>query len=658
MADASHAENESPAPSPRRRTPGLVALTVAVIVAAVYLPALRLGYVDFDDQAYILENPHLQKPAPALVRWAFGTGFWAGNYHPLTWLSHALDLRLFGIAPPAGAHAVNVLLHAANSALVVWLAALLLGAGGTAAAGPRAAAPPLLRGGALWLGAALAGLLFGLHPQRVESVAWISERKDVLGGFFFLLAVTAHLVQARRREAGARWAGVHAAGVLAGLCALLAKPMAVTLPVVLLLLDAYPLRRFGGGPAKVRAARAGRLLLEKLPFILLAAAAAGITLLAQQDSMPTFAQYPWPPRVMTALRACVFYLVKFVWPAGLSPFYPLDPTIWWTNGDVVLSMLTLLLLAIGTAARLRRTPGLAAAFTAYLILLLPVIGLVKVGAHAAADRYMYLPGLPLVLLVAAGTGLAWQAAAAKPRATHRRAGLAAAAGLMLAALGTVTVRQIAVWENPYTLWDAAFARTRRNPLATFQRAVHLRDRGRLREARALLELLLNWHGPARPGFPASSVLSELAVTAIEEGDLARAGRLVGLAETNLVSSLPSHIVEVRMAEGRLALAEGRYDAAERAFARATGSGYGFKTTLDSEAHRWRAAALAQLDRTDEALAELERALNMDYLGSGAYRARRVEHLRADPHLARLNTDARFAALLRRHGVTPPGPPAG
>ena len=435
----------------RNRLPVLLAaLALALLTAALFLPALQGEFV-WDDAQYITENRVVRGGLDArTAAWAFTT-FHASNWHPLTWLSHLLDVRLFGLRP-AGHHATGVALHALNASLLFALLAGLTGA--------------------RWRSLAVAAL-FAFHPLRVQSVAWIAERKDVLSGFFWLAALAAYLAYARRPGRG-RYLAVAACFVLA----LLAKPMAVTLPLVLLLLDYWPLGRLrGASPAALPPIAALRpLVLEKLPLLGLSAASAVVTFLAQRGggAVRSLEQFPLWVRALNAVESYAGYLGKALWPAGLSVTYPhpaRDLPLW----PALLA--AALLTALGAAAyRARaRRPYLLAGLCWYAGTLVPVIGLVQVGAQAMADRYTYLP------LMGAAVAAVW--AAADLARGRRRAGPARTAATLaaLVAFSLVTRTTIGFWKDEVTLFSRAVA-LRPNALAHTNLGVALARRGEVAAA--------------------------------------------------------------------------------------------------------------------------------------------------------------------------------
>ena len=443
---------------PDRVTDWLIALVVAQLVVVAFSPALRAGFVLWDDDTYFLNNPYYRGLGPVQLRWMFTV--MSGHYMPLTWLTHGLDYVLWGMKP-AGYHAVNVVLHAGAAAAAYFVALRVLGA--AVGSAPRVA---------LSLAAAAAALLFAVHPLRVESVAWITERRDVLCGVFFLLAVLCYL---RAVETGARrpigWYG--SAVVLVAL-ALLSKAMAVTLPVLLLVLDVYPLRRLGPGRWLRR-----DVWIEKVPFVVLSAAAAVLAIVAQRSvgKLSDLGDVGIAQRLGLTAYGLVFYACKTLLPTGLAPLYeaPSDYatlTPWFAASAVVVGAATVALVV----AR-RRWPGVTAAGAAFVVLLLPVLGLLHFGLHIVADRNTYFAGLAPAML-AGGVVLHRLRAAPSPLAA-RATGAAALAVVVL--LGVLTWRQSAVWRDSRTLWAHAVA-VSPSSVAHAKLGVLLEEEGRTEEA--------------------------------------------------------------------------------------------------------------------------------------------------------------------------------
>jgi tetratricopeptide (TPR) repeat protein len=414
-----------------RRTKWLLCALLGAAVLAVYGAALHCGFVNYDDPAYVTENWHVQHGLNAQsVRWAFTTDT-ASNWHPLTWLSHILDGQLYGLQP-AGHHLTSLLLHAANSVLLLLLLNRLTGA--------------------LWQSAFVAAL-FALHPLRVESVVWISERKDVLSAFFCMLSVGAYVRYAEEFKVQPAFAKATAGKsskfkVLYGLSlvcfalGLMAKPMLVTLPFVLLLLDYWPLGRLGFGPKF-----SWRPVVEKIPFFVLAAGSSLVTFMVQDrtGAVASLARFPFGVRLANVPVAYVRYLTMNFWPADLAAFYP---SVGWPAGKII-GAVALLAGITGLALwRARAAPYWAVGWFWFLGMLVPTIGLVQVGGQSLADRYTYLPSIGLWIMVAWGLH---DLASRRPRL---REAMTMAAGLVAVLFALLAGRQTEVYKDSGTLWEA------------------------------------------------------------------------------------------------------------------------------------------------------------------------------------------------------------
>jgi tetratricopeptide (TPR) repeat protein len=413
---------------PATRARWLVPLLLVLAVLLAYAPVFDAGFVNYDDQAYVTENRHVTAGLTRQdIAWAF-TAFEAGNWHPLTWLSHMADCQAFGLRSGAH-HATNVLLHALAAVLVFWVLHRLTGRTGPSA---------------------LVAALFALHPLNVESVAWVSERKNVLSTVFALLTLGAY-ARYCERPGRARYAVV----ALCLALGLLAKPMLVTLPCVLLLVDVWPLRRLRlGSEGAWRQLRV--LVVEKLPLLALSAASSILTVAAQRASgaVTSLEAIPLDARVANALVSYITYLRRFVWPTRLGVFYPhtggslASPRVW--AAAAILAGVS----ALAWRERSRR-PYLLFGWLFYLGTLVPVIGLVQVGSQALADRYAYLPLLGIFVAVV------WWGAEA--RGASRQ--LTAAAVLWLVALGLLTFREARTWHDSRTLFEHALSVTHGNYVA-------------------------------------------------------------------------------------------------------------------------------------------------------------------------------------------------
>jgi len=434
------------------------------MVFAVFWPVTDSEFVRYDDQNYITENIHVSTGlSPENLTWAFTTGH-AGYWQPVTWLSLMTDAQVWGL-DARGFHLTNLILHAANAGLLFLVLQAMTGA--------------------LWR-SALAAALFAIHPLHVESVAWVVERKDVLSTFFGVLAIAAW-VRHRRRQAP----GMHFAAFVLLLLSLMAKPMLVTLPLVLLLLDAWPLGRIfartipevPGGPA--RRLPALRLIREKSAFFVAAAVFSVVAFEAQRrgGAMTSLNHLPILAKVGNAVISCVRYLARTLMPQDLAFFYPypIEGWPWWL---VILS--ATLLAAITAAVIMLRRPAVAMGWCWYLVTLLPVIGLVQVGAQAMADRFTYVPLVGVFVAVSWGLGeltLAW------PRL---RKPVVAGALVCLVTLMVLARGQVNTWHDSLRLFQHAIDVTRGNWVVHLNLGDYWADRGSLedaaREYRAALEV--------------------------------------------------------------------------------------------------------------------------------------------------------------------------
>jgi protein O-mannosyl-transferase len=433
----------------------LLAFLIGTCAILVYLPALNLGFVNWDDNVYVYENPSILLPNSGFVQWAFTT-FQIGNWHPMTWLSLGLDRILWG-PEPMGFHATNILLHGLNTALVTILVFLLIAA--TKNVVPREGSESGLSDRGVMTAAAVTGILFGFHPIHVESVAWISERKDVLCALFFLTAIATYLkyVEARSSEIvgipffRGRSFRYYFLTIALFALALLSKPMGVTFPGVLLLLDWHPLGRF-------ERERISTIFIEKLPLFALSIASSVVTIVAQKNisSVISFSALPLTHRLINGIRAFILYLWKMIFPINLLPFYsfPRDVSL------LSVKYISILLAAVGIVAscvllvKSRKGRSWTAAWSYYLITLLPVLGFIQVGNQSMADRYMYLPSLGPFLLAGLGCALVFErkggAAEGPP---HERYYVLLIMGVLVISLSILTVRQTGVWKDGFTLWN-------------------------------------------------------------------------------------------------------------------------------------------------------------------------------------------------------------
>jgi len=561
-----------------------VALALAAVTVAVYWPVARHDFVDYDDPVYVQGNRVVQRGLTAAgLRYAFRPSVEASNWHPLTWLSHMVDVQLFGLQ--AGAHhLVNVALHALNAVLLFLLLRRMTGA--------------------LWR-SALVAALFALHPLHVESVAWIAERKDVLSTVFFMLTLWAYVAWTER---GGTWRYLLMAA-LYGL-GLMAKPMLVTLPFVLLLLDLWPLRRW---PAPGEAARGGaarssadsfvaalvavarRRVIEKLPLFALSAASCVVTFLVQREggAMRGTEAVPLVHRLASAVVSYGMYLVKTVWPAALSPFYryrsalPAYETALWGLG--------LMAVTAAALAALRRRPYVAVGWLWYVGMLVPVIGLVQVGMQSMADRYTYVPLAGIFVIVVWGVA---------DLVRERRALAFVAACVAVVALGLLSVttrHQLGYWRDSETLWRQALALDPDNYVAHNNLGMVKYERGERQKGEEFFQAAEGHFRAALDVLPTfADARTNLGMVLTHRGRLEE-------AEAELRRSIELNPRQARTYNnlGLVLVAGNRIDEGIRAY----GEALRLEPGLDAAETNW-ASALVKAGRPDEAVPHARRAVEL------------------------------------------------
>lgn len=419
-------------------------VALVAVTLGIYWQTLGFGFLNFDDDAYVTNNPLVKAglSASAAAR-AFTTPV-SSNWHPLTVLSHMLDVELFGL--DAGYHhLVNVLLHCANAVLLMLFLTMATGR--------------------LWR-SAFAAALFAAHPLHVESVAWVSERKDVLSTFFLMLTLLAYLRYARKRTVPA-----YALVVTLFALGLMAKPMLVTLPILLLIIDYWPLGRFQTSGVRT-------LVLEKLPLLVLSAISSAATIWAQHagGAMSGLEAFPLGVRLANAAVSYVSYIGKMIWPARLAVFYP-HPGASLAAWQVVVSSFALILITAWAAYCRKSRPYVAAGWLWYAAGLIPVSGIVQVGAQGMADRYTYVPMIGLF------AAITW--AVPEPRHRVLRSALVLAAFVIIAALALCSFFQVGHWRSDEALFARAVKVGPPNAFAYAHLAVAVRDKGDLDTAISL-----------------------------------------------------------------------------------------------------------------------------------------------------------------------------
>lgn len=454
-----------------------VCVFLAAITWFVFGQTRAFQFINFDDNEYVFKNAQVARGLTMEgIAWAF-THVYAANWHPLTWLSHMLDAQFYGLNP-GGHHLTNVVLHGATAVLLFLVLRNMTGA--------------------LWRSAFVAAV-FAIHPLRVESVAWVAERKDVLSGLFLVLALGAY-VRYARQPSGARYGMVMLLFALGLMC----KPMLVTLPVVLLALDYWPLNRLnptGAGTKNVPGPR--KLVLEKLPLLALAAASSLATLFAQQAALQPLATVPLVVRIGNALMSGVVYLYQAFWPSCLAALYPfaIDQV---GPGKVLLALAVLAAISVAVF-RFRRHRYLVTGWLWYSIMLAPVIGILQVGSQAHADRYTYLPHIGLYLL------LTWAAADLIEGRRPLRSVPGALSIVIVLTLAFAARIQTSYWHNSESLWRRALACTSRNSGAEQNLGQAIYEKGNVEEA------MVHFQNALRIDPSQASVHSALGVALLELG---------------------------------------------------------------------------------------------------------------------------------------------
>jgi protein O-mannosyl-transferase len=540
-----------------------VCVFLIAITWIVFGQTLHFGFINFDDGDYVYENPEVARGLTfGGIVWAF-THLHAANWHPVTWISHMLDCQLYGLSP-GGHHLTNLLIHVATAILLFLILRQMTGT--------------------FWRSAFVAAV-FAIHPLRVESVAWVAERKDVLSGLFFMLTIGAYVRYVRGAWSAARYVLV----IVVFACGLMSKPMLVTMPLVLLLLDYWPLNRFATLPKgdRITYKIAGPLILEKLPLFALSLASCVATLSAQKGAMLPLAKISLPLRAGNAVISYGIYLRQMFWPADLAILYP-----WEAARITIASILLSAILLLGISAVvfvMRRRPYLVIGWLWYLVMLGPVIGLFQVGNQARADRYTYLPHIGLYLL------LTWAAADLCMRWPKRRLFLGTLSVIILAALAVSARIQASYWKNSESLWRQSLSCTTDNVIAELNLGEAIYKLGRTTEAIAHFERVLQIE-PNEPMAHASlgTALLRIGQTSMAVDHLQKSLEIEP-KQASVHSSLGVALLEI----GRLEESLAHLQAATKI------------DPKNGEAHYNLGNTLLQLGRANEAVAEYERALRID-----------------------------------------------
>jgi protein O-mannosyl-transferase len=653
--------NPQPGTSTRARQV-LISAGLALLVVGVFLPSTRNESVNLDDALYVFSNPHvLGGIAWENIRWAFVTldgGFW----HPLTWLSLMLDCELFGVRAD-GLHLTSLLLHAANTVLLFLALARMTAA--------------------IWRSAIVAAL-FAIHPLHVETVAWISDRKDVLSSFFWMMTLLAY---ARYAEASKKQSpGCKISyGVTLGLflCGLMSKATVLTLPAILLALDAWPLRRIEFAPGKPWWGDARPLILEKLPFFVAGILVSLVSLFGQKGigAVPNATEFPIQDRLCNAVLSYGMYLWQTVWPTRLAVYYPYPQSFpLWTVALVGLSGLGMTCLVL---RMWRKFPELTVGWIWYVVTLLPAIGLVQIGGHARADRFTYVPLIGIFVM-----GV-WGVTALTKTWRHQKVVVAVVAAVVLIACAVLSRQQLGYWKNSVVLFEHALEVTRDNELAQNNLGNALVRLGRLDEGvQHLREAIRLWPGNAEAHNSLGAALGRQgqlgeAISHLQESlrlSPANADAHCNLGDALLIQGREDEAIHqfqeaVRLNPefanaayklGMLLGTRGQLDEAIECFQKALRSNPNY-----TEAYCGLGIALVQKEQFAKAAAELQRAIQLNpdsaeahcNLGVALGRLGRLDeatgHLREALRLNPDYTDARtnLAILLQlRSGASrPPAP---
>jgi hypothetical protein len=463
-----------------------LAFFIAVLTFITFLPSLQNNFIAWDDNAYVYDNPYIRSTNMAFFRWAF-LNFYSSNWHPLTWISHAVDYAVWGLNP-MGHHLTNIILHSLNTFIVVILIMRLM----------ESTERRLLKNGngtfpderAMLIAGGITGLLFGIHPLHVESVAWVSERKDLLCALFFLVSIITyakHTISLRAETAqnisGPRFLNRYYLLTLGSfIFSLLSKPMAVTLPLVLLILDRYPFKRMVSLKTFVA------LLIEKVPFIALSLLSSLLTLLAQRSggSIISTDAVPLSDRLLVGAKSLIDYLWKMIMPLNLMPFYPYPDISTISLFSLTYLLPTMLVTGITVTCVIvaKKQKLWLTLWGYYVITLLPVLGIIQVGTQSMADRYTYLPSLgPFLGMGLAVAWVSWKTITFKRWKPAVQLLSAVVAILVFVPMAYLTVKQIGIWKNSIVFWNYVIDREHKEmPLAYNNRGAAFEQRGQLAKA--------------------------------------------------------------------------------------------------------------------------------------------------------------------------------
>ncbi len=426
----------------------IAALLVVALTFLIYSPALQNDFVNWDDDKYVYENQNIRSFDFKFLKWSFG--FHILNWHPLTFISHSVDYALWGLNP-IGHHLSSIVFHGINTFIFyILILYLLTNIDSSKSYFSQTNDKTEIRN---IFAATIASLLFGIHPIHVESVAWISERKDVLSAFFVLLCLIFYCKYVINQKPN-KQSFHYILSLIFFILALMSKPMAATLPIVLIILDIYPFQRFS---FKEAFTTHKKVIMEKMPFFFFSLIVTILTVMAQHlgGAIVSLKSYPLSFRIAVAIKGLSFYLEKMIFPINLSPFYPLPKSIPFLSFEYIFPIILVTLISIFCVWTWKRGRKVFTAVWAYYIVtLLPAIGIIQLGEQAAADRYSYIPTMGPFLLIGLGISLAWEKIHSKGKCSFlSKIAFFILLFFILFKLSVMTSKQIAIWSDSITLWN-------------------------------------------------------------------------------------------------------------------------------------------------------------------------------------------------------------
>jgi protein O-mannosyl-transferase len=561
-----------------------IPILIVVLTLAAFYPALQNKFVNWDDYKNIVENPHYRGLGWKNIAWMFTT-FHMGHYQPLSWLTLGLDYVFWGINP-FGYHLTNLILHGANAIVFYYVSFRLLSL--------LDATPSSRKTHALPIAAALAALFFAIHPLRVESVAWVTERRDVLSGFFFLLTILFYLKAVTVGEADSGRKRSMALSLISYVLALLSKASGITLPLVLIVLDVYPLRRLGQNPKRWLAPESREIWREKIPFLVFALGAGIVALMAQHQAkaIRPLEQYDTASRIMQSFYGVGFYLRKTILPFSLSPLYQVsltpDPWRW----SFLLSGIVVVGITVALFVQRRRWPAIFASWMVYGILLVPTSGIAQSGPQLVADRYSYLSCMVWALAGSGAIFRLWQASWNRGVPRKLFDSVVVFVALVLMGLGVLTWKQTQVWHDSEELWRHALSIDRGSSFAHNNLGNALAAQGRFEEAIDEFQMALS----IDPNDPDATY--NLGNALAQQGNFEAAGKQLQQAlQMNPDNAMAAYDL------GNVRARQGRFDEAIDQFQKALKIDPGL-----TRAHYNMASLLMQEGKLDEAIAHFRQVM--------------------------------------------------